>query len=377
MVLSASEFTWGHARPKYDCGCRSAAHPTNHHFLFCRCMWWIRLLWLTVTVFRLSAHSHVRLKLQQPQPCHQLRRRQQEHHVRGLPWRWTLDVHGGRRLYGSDLGFKVLFFFNLEQTWTKKKQIRANHHSFTFLHRSRNLQCQRIFQVNAPINCVCLHPNQVRRLANIEWETLAYMFITLQCDINSVIFRSPALFVSHMFLFFQGGADCWRPKWRDSHLGSEDRPQRTANPWARGLGQLRPHRPRCQLHGGSQQLGESVDTILRLIFYILWWIVNWFFFLFFCNTRATAMCGTSQEELERRWLKWFPRLRSQHITATPSAASLVQTRRECQYNSISLKVYTFTVCALCFSLAINSKALIIVTPFTTRLISSVAFSYTK
>lgn len=27
--------------------------------------------------------------------------------------------------------------------------------------RSRNLQCQRIFQVNAPINCVCLHPNQV------------------------------------------------------------------------------------------------------------------------------------------------------------------------------------------------------------------------
>lgn len=30
--------------------------------------------------------------------------------------------------------------------------------------RSRNLQCQRIFQVNAPINCVCLHPNQVRGL---------------------------------------------------------------------------------------------------------------------------------------------------------------------------------------------------------------------
>ncbi|KAG8557451.1 hypothetical protein GDO81_016636 [Engystomops pustulosus] len=26
--------------------------------------------------------------------------------------------------------------------------------------RSRNLQCQRIFQVNAPINCVFLHPNQ-------------------------------------------------------------------------------------------------------------------------------------------------------------------------------------------------------------------------
>jgi len=26
--------------------------------------------------------------------------------------------------------------------------------------RSRNLQCQRIFQVNAPVNTVCLHPNQ-------------------------------------------------------------------------------------------------------------------------------------------------------------------------------------------------------------------------
>lgn len=31
----------------------------------------------------------------------------------------------------------------------------------SFRCRSRNLQCQRIFQVNAPINCVCLHPNQV------------------------------------------------------------------------------------------------------------------------------------------------------------------------------------------------------------------------
>lgn len=27
-------------------------------------------------------------------------------------------------------------------------------------HRSRTLQCQRIFQVSAPVNCVCLHPNQ-------------------------------------------------------------------------------------------------------------------------------------------------------------------------------------------------------------------------
>lgn len=26
--------------------------------------------------------------------------------------------------------------------------------------RARNMQCQRIFMVNAPVNCVCLHPNQ-------------------------------------------------------------------------------------------------------------------------------------------------------------------------------------------------------------------------
>lgn len=75
-----------------------------------------------------------------------------------------------------------------------------------------------------------------------------------------------------LFLFFQGGADCWRPEWRDSHLGSEDRPQRAADPGARGLGQLRPHRPRCQLHGGSQQLGELSDTVLVELFYFF--IVN-------------------------------------------------------------------------------------------------------
>lgn len=26
--------------------------------------------------------------------------------------------------------------------------------------RSSSFQCQRIFQVTAPVNCVCLHPNQ-------------------------------------------------------------------------------------------------------------------------------------------------------------------------------------------------------------------------
>lgn len=29
-----------------------------------------------------------------------------------------------------------------------------------FYERSSSFQCQRIFQVSAPVNCVCLHPNQ-------------------------------------------------------------------------------------------------------------------------------------------------------------------------------------------------------------------------
>lgn len=143
--------------------------------------------------------------------------------------------------------------------------MRGNHCG---LHRSRNLQCQRIFQVNAPINCVCLHPNQVRRLTNIDFIIFAMWCWFTNCLRPNVV-RKPS---QVLFLFFQGGADCWRPEWRDSHLGSEDRPQRAAHPGARGLGQLRPHRPRCQLHGGSQQLGELSDTVLVERFYFF--IVN-------------------------------------------------------------------------------------------------------
>lgn len=49
------------------------------------------------------------------------------------------------------MGFKVLNIFKL--------------HKITFCYpyilcRSRNLQCQRIFQTTAPITSICLHPNQ-------------------------------------------------------------------------------------------------------------------------------------------------------------------------------------------------------------------------
>lgn len=103
---------------------------------------------------RVSAHPHVRPELQQPKPRHQLRRSQQEHHLRGLPWGRTLDVHWRRGLHGSHMGPKVRRFAS---TPAEIHSAVINRPPF----RSRNLQCQRIFQVNAPINCVCLHPNQV------------------------------------------------------------------------------------------------------------------------------------------------------------------------------------------------------------------------
>lgn len=49
----------------------------------------------------------------------------------------------------------------LPPVWGRAGAPESSGTSRSFPCRSRNLQCQRIFQVNAPINCVCLHPNQV------------------------------------------------------------------------------------------------------------------------------------------------------------------------------------------------------------------------
>lgn len=50
------------------------------------------------------------------------------------------------------------------------------------------------------------------------------------------------------------------------------------------------------------------------------------FFLF--SSRETVMSGTWLEASEKRWLNWFPRRRSLHTTATPSAASLAPIPRQ-------------------------------------------------
>ena len=42
--------------------------------------------------------------------------------------------------------------------------------------RTRNLQCQRVYQVKAPVNCVILHPNQVR-IINLNDDTLIVLMI--------------------------------------------------------------------------------------------------------------------------------------------------------------------------------------------------------
>lgn len=120
-----------------------------------------------------------------------------------------------------------------------------------------------------------------------------------------------------------GGADCRRPERSHSYLGSEDRPQRTVDSRTRGLSKCSAHRPRCQLHGSSQQLGESPRSRNWVLGHV---ISLKCFFLFF--SRETVMFGTWLEASEKRWLNWFPRRRSPHTTATPSAASLAPIPRQ-------------------------------------------------
>lgn len=73
--------------------------------------------------------------------------------------------------------------------WLGKKKIIIS--ICTAPRRSRNLQCQRIFQVNAPINCVCLHPNQVGQ----PW-------LIGEASVNSLIVVAKILFLClSLFLF--------------------------------------------------------------------------------------------------------------------------------------------------------------------------------
>uniref|UniRef100_A0A4W3HNV4 Target of rapamycin complex subunit lst8 n=1 Tax=Callorhinchus milii TaxID=7868 RepID=A0A4W3HNV4_CALMI len=60
--------------------------------------------------------------------------------------------------------------------------------------RSRNLQCQRIFQVNAPINCVCLHPNQAELIVGDQ--SGAIHIWDLKTDHNEQLIPEPDVSVN-------------------------------------------------------------------------------------------------------------------------------------------------------------------------------------
>ncbi|NXX40809.1 LST8 protein, partial [Tricholaema leucomelas] len=70
--------------------------------------------------------------------------------------------------------------------------------SSLFPHRSRNLQCQRIFQVNAPINCVCLHPNQAELIVGDQ--SGAIHIWDLKTDHNEQLIPEPEVSVNSVHI---------------------------------------------------------------------------------------------------------------------------------------------------------------------------------
>uniref|UniRef100_A0A8B9BUN0 Target of rapamycin complex subunit lst8 n=1 Tax=Anser brachyrhynchus TaxID=132585 RepID=A0A8B9BUN0_9AVES len=63
---------------------------------------------------------------------------------------------------------------------------------------SRNLQCQRIFQVNAPINCVCLHPNQAELIVGDQ--SGAIHIWDLKTDHNEQLIPEPEVSVNSVHI---------------------------------------------------------------------------------------------------------------------------------------------------------------------------------
>lgn len=67
--------------------------------------------------------------------------------------------------------------------------------------RTRNLQCQRIFQVSAPVNCVCLHPNETELFVGDQsgvihlWDLKTDHNEQLVCiiKVNNILLEEPKL----------------------------------------------------------------------------------------------------------------------------------------------------------------------------------------
>lgn len=94
-----------------------------------------------------------------------------------------------------------------------------------------------------------------------------------------------------------GGADCRRPERSHSYLGSEDRPQWTVDSRTRGLSKCSAHRPRCQLHGSSQQLGESPRSLNWVMLFNSNILTNVFSLFLQGNCYVWNMAGGIGEEV--------------------------------------------------------------------------------
>ncbi|NWY67601.1 LST8 protein, partial [Erithacus rubecula] len=116
--------------------------------------------------------------------------------VRARCWlRRALDVHGRGGLHGPHLGPQV-------GTGGFPPGCAADVTALSapplLCHRSRNLQCQRIFQVNAPINCVCLHPNQAELIVGDQ--SGAIHIWDLKTDHNEQLIPEPEVSVNSVHI---------------------------------------------------------------------------------------------------------------------------------------------------------------------------------
>jgi len=62
--------------------------------------------------------------------------------------------------------------------------------------RTKNLQCQRIFQVSTPVNCVCLHPNQAELFVGDQSGTIHLW--DLRNDHNEQLIPEPNASIQHL-----------------------------------------------------------------------------------------------------------------------------------------------------------------------------------
>lgn len=69
-----------------------------------------------------------------------------------------------------------------------------------FIDRSSSFQCQRIFQVTAPVNCVCLHPNQAELIVGDQSGVIHLWDLRSDHNEQLVCYLFLYLKILHLFL---------------------------------------------------------------------------------------------------------------------------------------------------------------------------------